>query len=71
MRLDATTSTLGHQTGHALNAEQSEKSLNFTSYAITEEMRVAGPGGEFDAMLPVFGRAVIAPNTNKTLRNDG
>ncbi len=48
-KIDAITNTLGHETGHALNAEQSDKSLNFTSYAITEEMRAAGPGGEFDA----------------------
>jgi hypothetical protein len=47
--LDALTDTLGHETGHALNAEQSRTSLNFTSYAITEELRAAGPGGEFDA----------------------
>ncbi len=64
-RLDALTNTLGHETGHALNAEQSYKSLNFTSYAITEEMRAAGPGGEFDAMLSVLGHAVIVRNTNQ------
>ncbi len=49
MRLDAITSTLGHETGHALYAEKSRKELYFTTGSITEGIRAAGPGGEFDA----------------------
>ncbi len=49
MRLDAITSTLGHETGHALYAEKARKELYFTTSSITDGVRVAGPGGEFDA----------------------
>jgi hypothetical protein len=47
--LDVVTSTLGHETGHALYAEKAGKELGYTSYTITEGVRSAGPGGEFDA----------------------
>ncbi len=47
--LDAITSTLGHETGHALYAEKAEKELGYTTWAITDGIRGAGPGGEFDA----------------------
>lgn len=48
-RLDAITSTLGHETGHALYAEKAEKERTFTTYSITEGIRAAGQDGEFDA----------------------
>jgi hypothetical protein len=48
-RLDAITSTLGHETGHALYAQEAEKMLYYTTGKITEGIRQAGPGGEFDA----------------------
>lgn len=48
-RLDAITSTLGHETGHALYAEKASKELYFTTGSITNGIRAAGPGGEFDA----------------------
>lgn len=47
--LDVITSTLGHETGHALYAEKANKELYFTTGSITEGIRAAGPGGEFDA----------------------
>jgi hypothetical protein len=49
MRLDIITSTLGHETGHALYTKKAEKERNFTSYAITGGIRAAGQDGEFDA----------------------
>ncbi len=48
-RLDAITSTLGHETGHALYAEKARKELYFATGSITEGIRAAGPGGEFNA----------------------
>ena len=48
-RLDIITSTLGHETGHALHAEKSRKELYFTTASITDGIRAAGPGGEYDA----------------------
>lgn len=48
-RLDAIASILGHETGHALHAEKSRKELYFTVASITDGIRAAGPGGEFDA----------------------
>ncbi len=48
-RLDTITSTLGHETGHALYAEKARKELYYTTGSITEGIRAAGPGGEFDA----------------------
>ncbi len=48
-RLDMITSTLGHETGHALYAEKAKKELGYTTWAITDGIRGAGPGGEFDA----------------------
>ena len=48
-RLDIITSTLGHETGHALHAEKSRKELYFTTASITDGIRSAGPGGEYDA----------------------
>ncbi len=47
-RVDVITSTLGHETGHALYAKQAEKELYFTTGSITDGIRAAGPGGEFD-----------------------
>lgn len=47
-RLDVLTSTLGHETGHALNAKASEKTLYFATASITDEIRAAGPGGAVD-----------------------
>ncbi|MBX3710485.1 MAG: hypothetical protein KF800_00765 [Lysobacter sp.] len=52
-RLDAITSTLGHETGHALYTQKAEKERNAASYAITEGIRAAGQGGEFDATAVV------------------
>ncbi len=49
IRLDSITSTLGHETGHALYAKKAEKELYFTRGSITDGIRAAGPGGEFDA----------------------
>ena len=48
-RLDIITSTLGHETGHALHAEKSRKELYFSTASITDGIRAAGPGGEYDA----------------------
>ena len=48
-RLDMITSTLGHETGHALYADKARKELYFTTGSITDGIRAAGPGGEFDA----------------------
>lgn len=47
-RIDVITSTLGHETGHALNAAESRKTLYFVAAQITEEVRAAGPGGSVD-----------------------
>jgi hypothetical protein len=47
-KLDAITSTLGHENGHALNARESDKTLYFVTAQITEEIRAAGPGGVVD-----------------------
>ncbi len=47
-RLDVLTSTLGHETGHALNAKASERTLYFATASITDEIRGAGPGGTVD-----------------------
>lgn len=47
-RIDVITSTLGHETGHALNAAESRKTLHFVAAQITEEIRAAGPGGSAD-----------------------
>ena len=52
-RLDAITSTLGHETGHALNAEQTRKTLYFVTGSITDEIRAA-EGGKVD-MTPLMG----------------
>lgn len=52
-RLDVITSTLGHETGHALYAEKAEKERYAASYAITEGIRSAGQDGEFDATAVV------------------
>lgn len=54
-RLDAITSTLGHETGHALYAEKAEKERTFATYSITEGIRAAGQDGEFDATALVNG----------------
>lgn len=48
-RHDMITSTLGHETGHALYKDKARKELYFTTGSITEGIRAAGPGGEFDA----------------------
>jgi hypothetical protein len=48
-RIDSLASTLGHEAGHGLYAKQSEKTLYFTAAAVTDGLRAAGPGGEFDA----------------------
>ncbi|MBX3710483.1 MAG: hypothetical protein KF800_00755 [Lysobacter sp.] len=48
-RLDVITSTLGHETGHALYTQKAEKERYAASYAITEGIRAAGQDGEFDA----------------------
>lgn len=47
--LDVITSTLGHETGHALYTEKAEKERTYTTHAITEGIRAAGQDGEFDA----------------------
>ena len=47
-RIDVITSTLGHETGHALNALESRRTLYFVAAQITEEIRAAGPGGSAD-----------------------
>lgn len=47
-RIDVITSTLGHETGHALNAAESRETLHFVAAQITEEIRAAGPGGSAD-----------------------
>ena len=47
-RIDVITSTLGHETGHALNTAESRKTLHFVAAQITEEIRAAGPGGSAD-----------------------
>ncbi len=47
--LDVITSTLGHETGHALYADKARKEVYFTAGSITDGIRAAGPGGEFDA----------------------
>lgn len=52
-RIDVITSTLGHETGHALNAKESEKTLYFVTAQATEEMRAAGPGGSVDVTPPL------------------
>ncbi|WP_334179315.1 hypothetical protein [Pseudoxanthomonas sp.] len=52
-RVDVITSTLGHETGHALNAAESRKTLYFVAAQITEEIRAAGPGGSAD-VTPLF-----------------
>ena len=48
-RLDIITSTLAHETGHALHAEKTRKELYYTTAKITEGIRDAGQGGEYDA----------------------
>lgn len=52
-RIDVITSTLGHETGHALNAAESRKTLYFVTAQVTEEMRTVGPGGSAD-VTPYF-----------------
>lgn len=52
-RLDAITSTLGHETGHALNAEQTRKNLYFVTGSITDQIRAA-EGSAVD-MTPMVG----------------
>lgn len=52
-RLDAITSTLGHETGHALNAEQTRNTLYFVTGSITDQIRAA-EGGKVD-MTPLMG----------------
>jgi hypothetical protein len=48
-RVDAITSTLGHETGHALYADRALNERWDISRAISIEMGAAGQGGEFDA----------------------
>lgn len=59
-RIDVITSTLGHETGHALNAVESRKTLHFVAAQITEEIRAAGPGGSADVTphFSLYQRAV-------------
>ncbi len=52
-RLDAITSTLGHEAGHALNAEKTRQTLYFVTSSITDQIR-AGEGGKVD-MTPLMG----------------
>lgn len=52
-RLDVLTSTLGHETGHALNTKESDKTLYFVTAQVIEEMRAAGPSGSVD-VTPLF-----------------
>lgn len=52
-RIDVITSTLGHETSHALNTVDSRKTLYFVTAQVTEEMRAAGPGGSVD-VTPLF-----------------
>lgn len=52
-RLDAITSTLGHETGHALNAEQTQKNLYYVTGSITDQIRAA-EGSAVD-MTPMVG----------------
>lgn len=54
-RLDLVTSTLGHETGHALYTHKADKERNAASYAITEGIRSAGQDGQFDATALVNG----------------
>ena len=54
-RLDLVTSTLGHETGHALYTHKADKARNAASYAITEGIRSAGQDGQFDATALVNG----------------
>ena len=54
-RLDLITSTLGHETGHALYTRKADKERNAASYAITEGIRAAGQDGQFDATALVNG----------------
>ena len=51
--LDAITSTLGHETGHALNAEKTREALYFVTGSITDQIRAA-EGGKVD-MTPLMG----------------
>lgn len=48
-RLDAIVSTLGHETGHALNAERTARETAHVSKGITDGIRAAGQDGIFDA----------------------
>jgi hypothetical protein len=48
-KIDAITSTLGHETGHALYADRALNERWDISRAISIEMGAAGQGGEFDA----------------------
>lgn len=52
-RLDAITSTLGHETGHALDAEQARRNLYFATSNVTLQLRAA-EGGVVD-MTPMVG----------------
>ncbi len=52
-RIDVLTSTLGHETGHALNAKASEKTGYFVTAQITDEIRAAGTNGAVD-LTPYF-----------------
>lgn len=52
-RIDVLTSTLGHETGHALNAKASEKTSYFVTAQITDEIRAAGTNGVVD-VTPYF-----------------
>ena len=53
IRIDAITSTLGHETGHALNAEQTRKNLYFVTSNITDQIRAAE--GSVVDMTPMVG----------------
>ena len=52
-RIDVLTSTLGHETGHALNAKASEKTGYFVTAQVTDEIRAAGTNGAVD-LTPYF-----------------
>jgi hypothetical protein len=53
-RLDALTSILGHENGHALYAKEAEKTLYFVTGSVSEQIRDAGPGGSVD-LTPYVG----------------
>ena len=52
-RLDAITSTLGHETGHALDAEQARRNLSYVTNNVTLQIRAA-EGAVVD-MTPMVG----------------